>query len=107
MELKSVGIWSCAKVMGASMAMFGIIIGGFIALASVLGVAVNQQANAPDNPAALFVGMGVVAVIALPIMYGILGLITGVIYAAIYNLVAGLIGGIELNFEPRAQEIQY
>jgi hypothetical protein len=47
--------------------------------------------------------MGVVSVIVIPIIYGVIGLIGGIISAAIYNLLAG----IEMNLEPRAQEIQY
>ena len=108
MELKSVGIWSCGKIMGAMYFLFGLLLGGFMAMISVLGVAIDQQqGNAAGNPAAAFAAMGVVSVIVIPIIYGVIGLIGGIISAAIYNLLAGMLGGIEMNLEPRAQEIQY
>jgi hypothetical protein len=43
--------------------------------------------------------MGIMAVVVMPIMYGIIGFIGGIIMAAIYNLVAGVVGGLEFDFE--------
>jgi uncharacterized oligopeptide transporter (OPT) family protein len=104
MELKSVGIWSCGKMLGAMYFLIGLLLGGFFAVIATLGIAVDQ-ANG-GNPAA-FPMMGVGAVIFFPIAYGLGGLIGGILMAAIYNLVAGLVGGIELNFDTQTQEIQY
>ena len=44
-------------------------------------------------------GMGIAAVIVMPIIYGVLGFIGGIISAAMYNLIAGFVGGIEMEFE--------
>ena len=96
MELKSVGVLSCAKLMGIMYAFMGLIFGAFVSLASLAGVAMNQQQGGPQLLPALF---GAGAIVALPIFYGILGAIGGMISAAIYNLIAGFIGGIEMNFE--------
>ena len=84
--------------MGALGAFLGLLIGGFMALASLLGVAVQQQGNANAAIPAMLLGVG--AVVFLPIFYGVTCFIAGIIYAALYNLVAGVVGGIELEFEP-------
>lgn len=108
MELKSVGIWSCGKIIGAMYFLMGLLLGGFMAMVSVLGIAIDQQqGNAAGNPMAAFAATGVAAVVLIPILYGVIGLIGGIIAAAIYNLLAGLFGGIEMNLEPRAQDVQY
>ena len=54
-----------------------------------------------DEPAAAFLGpvLGVGAVVALPILYGVMGLIGGAIGALLYNAFAGMVGGVELNTE--------
>jgi len=61
-----------------------------------------QAPNANANPAPIFFGVGIAAVIIFPIMYGIIGFIGGIIVAAIYNVVAGVVGGLELDLESRA-----
>jgi hypothetical protein len=42
---------------------------------------------------------GVGAVIALPIIYGLIGFLSGLLMAGLYNLVTGLIGGLEIELE--------
>ena len=37
--------------------------------------------------------------IAMPIMYGVFGVVGGAIGAALYNLVAGWVGGIEVELD--------
>jgi hypothetical protein len=41
--------------------------------------------------------VGVGAVVMLPLMYGVFGIIGGAIGAALYNLFANLVGGVELD----------
>jgi hypothetical protein len=48
-----------------------------------------------------FIGLGVAAIVVLPIFYGVFGFIIGMIWAAIYNLITGVVGGLELEFERR------
>ena len=43
--------------------------------------------------------LGVGAIIVLPIIYGIMGLIGGIITALIFNVVSGFIGGLEIEVE--------
>jgi len=98
MILRSVGVLSAGKVSGVLCALIGLLVGGFMALASLAGVAFNAQAHGggPQIPA-MFVG--VAALIFVPIFYGVFGFFMGLIYAALYNLIAGMVGGLELEFE--------
>ena len=100
MILRSIGVLSCGKVMGITYALLGLIVGLFMAMFSLAGVAANgpQGGNGPLP----FMAFGVAAVIIFPILYGIGGFIGGIIAAAIYNLVAGMAGGLELEFERSA-----
>lgn len=98
MILKSIGVLSCGKMMGLVYAILGLLVGGFFALFSLAGVAM-QQAQAGNGPMLPFMGAGVAAVIIFPILYGIIGFIGGIILALLYNAVANIAGGLELDFQ--------
>lgn len=97
MIVKRVGVASVAKIYGAISGAFGLVAGLFLALASVVG------AGLADSRDASFLAplLGVGAVIALPVFYGVLGLVAGAIGAALYNLFAGMVGGVEIDVEQR------
>jgi hypothetical protein len=97
MVLARVGVLSAGKVLGIVYALLGFIVGGFVALVSMFGGAVNMAQN--GNNAVPFAGAGVMAIVMLPIIYGILGFLGGIISAAIYNVVAGMVGGLEFELE--------
>lgn len=99
MVLRSVGVLSMGKLLGAMYAIIGLIVGAILSLVSLLAGVANLNQGAP-HPLPFMVG-GIAAIILLPIFYGIVGFIGGVISAAVYNLVAGLVGGIEMDFERR------
>jgi len=99
MILRRIGVLSCGKVMGVTYAVMGFIFGAIMALASMMGAAINQGANAGNAEAMGIMAVGVFAIVLFPILYGIGGFIGGVIMAAVYNLVAGMIGGLEMEFE--------
>ena len=98
MEIKKVGAWSAAKVMGATYALIGLIFGIFVALAALLGV-LGAAANSGGLAEAIGFGIGggLIGIVVLPIFYGIMGLIVGLISAALYNVVARLVGGIRIE----------
>ena len=96
MELKRVGVLSCAKVLGLLYAATGLIFGAFFSLISILGATVG-----PDRGRASSMLFGVGAIIIVPIFYGIIAFIGGAIAAALYNLVARSVGGLELELEAR------
>ncbi len=98
MVLRSVGVLSVGKIMGVMYAIMGLFLGFIMALVGMAGVVIPNQGNGP-NPFAAMAGLGLAAIIVVPIMYGILGVLVGIISAAIYNVLAGMVGGIELHFD--------
>ena len=103
MVIRRFGVWSAAKLYGGITATFGLIIGCFFALAAMLG-GLAGAANSTEPGAGLAAGglgaiFGVGAIIFLPILYGIMGLIGGAIGAALYNLFAGFFGGLEVEIQ--------
>ena len=93
---------SVAKIMGTIYALLGLLIG--LAFAGFGAIAGTLAANIGADESQLLVisGMAVysmVAIVAMPIMYGIMGFIGGLIMGAFYNLVAGWVGGIEIETE--------
>ncbi len=95
MVLKSIGVFSMAKMLGALYATIGFLIGLLFALLSVVGAGISDSGSV--GLLALVFGVG--AVIILPVFYGVLGFIGGALLSALYNLIAGMAGGIELNLE--------
>jgi hypothetical protein len=104
MIIRRVDVASAAKVGGTLYALLGLIFGVIVALITMAGAGFAAAAqNDPEMPR--FVGsiigamFGVGAIVALPIFYGVMGLIGGALIAAIYNLVAGLTGGLSLDVD--------
>lgn len=100
MVIRHVGVWSVAKVAAVLYAVIGILAGLLFASISLVGagIAAAQQSGEPLPPwfGALF---GVGAIIILPVLYGIMGLVFGALTAAIYNVVARTVGGIEMDIQ--------
>ena len=95
--LKRIGPGSAFKVGAIIYAFFGLIVGAILALVSLAAGSLASIASDASGVRALGFGMGVGAIIVLPICYGLIGGIGGAIGAAIYNLVAGWVGGVELE----------
>ena len=74
----------------------GFIIGAFVALLGLMGVAFGGRGSLGP-----FLGMalGIGAVIALPVFYGVLGFLAGLIGAALFNVAAKIMGGIEVDLQ--------
>jgi ABC-type antimicrobial peptide transport system permease subunit len=99
-RLKRVGVLSAGTISGVGGAVGGLLAGGIFFLMSLtmMGVAQQGNMNNGNDPTAAVLGMGVGAIIFMPIAYGIFGFIGGVIYAFIYNLLAGMTGGLQMEF---------
>ena len=95
MVLKSIGVFSLAKMMGTLYATIGFFVGLIFALLSVVGA--GFAGSGSEGFFALMFGVG--AVIILPVFYGVMSFIAGALIAALYNLIAGMAGGVELNLE--------
>ncbi len=97
MELKSVGPWSVARVLGSMYAAMGLIFGALFACAALIGGSFAQRNSDLGAFGALF---GVGAIVLLPLFYGVAGVVFGALSAWLYNVFAGMVGGIEVQLEP-------
>jgi hypothetical protein len=91
-QIRSLGVLSCAKMMGALYGVLGLIVGAFMTLFSMVGAAFSDNGN---GAAAL--GLGAASIIVIPIMYAIMGFVGGIIMGFFYNVIAGVVGGIEIR----------
>ena len=96
MVVKSVGVASVAKMYGAISAGAGLVVGACIALFSMVAGAGLAEAGESAWFAPLF---GVGAIVFLPVMYGVMGMIGGAIGAVLNNVFAGMVGGVRLELE--------
>ena len=102
MVIRRVGVWSVARLYGGISASMGVLIGACFALVGTLGGLAGgmRESGGGIGAGAMGAMFGVGAIIFLPILYGVIGLVGGAIGAALYNLFAGMFGGIELETEP-------
>ncbi len=101
-QIKRMGVFSCAKIYSITLAAMGLIVGVIYGLIFiVLGGAMMAAGGGRDAGMAggSTLVIGLVMMIAIPVMYGIIGFIGGIIGALVYNVAAGIVGGIELELE--------
>jgi len=98
MIVKRIKVMSLGKMMGVLDAILGLIIGGVIAIASLMGATLAPHEASGSGS---FYGMmfGVGAIIFIPICYGLIGFISGLLIAALYNILAGIVGGVEVDVQ--------
>ncbi|MEZ5345499.1 MAG: hypothetical protein R2681_08095 [Pyrinomonadaceae bacterium] len=105
LRIKKLGVLSVAKIQAVMMLVLSLLIaipyGLIIIVFSLIG---GVGAGSQDGMSGLMVGgggivMGIVVMIALPIMYAIMGFIAGAISALVYNIFAKLVGGVEIEVE--------
>ncbi len=99
MVIKSVGVFSVAKMLGAIYAAIGLLAGLVISLISMFGglAAMQSEAGISGGVAGAILGVG--SIIILPLLYGGMGFIGGALAAVIYNIFAGVAGGIRLDVD--------
>lgn len=85
-SIRRFSIGQAAKFMGVMYLLFGLIFAPFFLLVGMF---------APEGSG----GFGTIFALAIPIIYGLMGVVAGALGAAIYNLVAGWVGGIEVEME--------
>ncbi len=96
-EIKRINILSVAKIYGLSMAFVGLIIGIFVGFAMFFfGTFVG-----PDNNYSSYFGvsLGIIGLLAMPILFGLLGLIFGGLASFFYNILASWLGGVKIELE--------
>lgn len=107
MTIKRFGVFSVAKMYGLVTFVVGFIVGVIYGLILIVfGAAISAFGPGRDatTGGVSTVVMGIIMMIAFPIMYGILGFIGGAIGALIYNIMAGVVGGVKFELEAVQQE---
>jgi cytochrome c biogenesis factor len=100
MKLKRIGVGSAARMAAVLYAVMGLIVGGFLAVCSVMGAAFTKMASSESSGAGIFgLFFGVGAVLIMPPLYAICGGVMAAITAWLYNGVAKMAGGIEVDLE--------
>jgi hypothetical protein len=100
MVLKRVGVWSAAKLSGVLYGSIGLIIGAIFALMSFMGVSLPPSAYGESPPPTWLAPiLGVGAIVFLPLLYGVMGVVVGAVSAALFNFFARLAGGLEVELE--------
>lgn len=97
MVIKSVGVLSVARIAAAIYGIFGLIAGVFLSLMAVAGMGVSEQVSSQASWLGPFFGFG--AILALPVIYFVLGFLGGAIGAWVFNNVARGVGGLEIVLE--------
>ena len=95
-RLRSIGVFSCAKLFAVLQAVIGVLIGFVFLFIGIVGAAI-----APGRQRFGMIGIIVIAVL-MPVFYAVLGFVMGAIWAFVYNLAADSMGGLELEFETMA-----
>jgi len=93
-KVKRFGAVSVGKTFGVLYAIFGLIPGVIFTVITLLGgiLSGSKWALVPA-------GIGVGAIIFIPIVYGLLGFIVGWLGAVVYNFISKRVGGIEVEIE--------
>src|SRR2546425_9507 len=104
MQLRSVGVLSIAKIMGAMYALLGLLFLPIFLIAAAAGMIGGASGDNKMAGMAAGVGMLVVAII-MPLIYGAMGFVGGAIGAFLYNFLAGRVGGIVMNLEPPKAQV--
>jgi hypothetical protein len=99
MVITKVGVLSLGKLLGIMYAAIGALFGVIYALFAVVGggAMMAMGGNEGAMGGGMMMGLGVAAVVVLPIVYGILGFIGGLITALFFNLAAKYAGGLEIE----------
>ncbi|MBU6997943.1 MAG: hypothetical protein HXS41_11890 [Theionarchaea archaeon] len=95
-EIKKFDVLSVAKIEAAMGAVIGFVVGLIMAAVGMAFFGFAGMAGA-DVPGGARIFFGATAIIALPIVYAIVGFIGGLIVAFLYNLFAGWIGGVKIE----------
>ena len=99
MVITKVGVLSLGKLLGIMYAAIGVLFGGLYALFAVVGGGAMLAMGGDEGAmgGGMMMGMGVAAVVVLPIFYGVLGFIGGILTALFFNIAAKYAGGLEVE----------
>ncbi len=91
--LRSIGVLSCAKILGAIYGCLGLIFVPIFLLVGLGGLMFGKTSDSMSGFAMLGLSL------FLPIFYGAMGFIMGAFTAWVYNLFANWLGGIQMELK--------
>jgi hypothetical protein len=99
MVIKRIAPLSAAKIAGLIYTLIGLPFALLVWVVSLVGLNYSGLSNSPFLPFApsYVVAGGAVAVVVLPIGYGIFSFFMALVGAWIYNFVAGIVGGVKVE----------
>lgn len=101
MTIKHVDVLSVAKIAAVVYAGLGLIAGLVFASITLLGFGFGAaMQHDSELPALVSVLFGVGAVIALPILYAVMGFLVAAVSTWLFNIAAGIAGGVKIQVEP-------
>src|SRR5215207_8919381 len=100
-QIRRMGVFSCAKIYSITLAAMGLIVGViygliFMVVGGAMMAGGGRDAGMAGGSSLV---IGLVMMIAIPVMYGFIGFIFGIIGSLVYNVAAGVVGGLELELE--------
>jgi len=102
MVIRRIRVLSLVKVLSLIYATIGLVAGALLSLASVFAASAGWNFGQDLAHTWLSVLFGAGAIIILPIVYGIMGLIVGFLVSVVYNTIARTVGGVEIDLEETA-----
>ncbi len=90
-KIKSVNVFSAAKVFGLIYASFGLLLGLFLVATGIAYY--DTEGNAQSESDVLL------STLQLPFVYGLLGALMGGFGAFVYNIISDFTGGLEFETE--------
>lgn len=100
MVIKRIGVMSLAKISALIYAGIGLLIGLLYALFAVIGGGAMLASGAGSEAGiggGMLIVIGLVAVVAAPVFYGLIGFVGGALSAWLFNLASGYVGGLEVD----------
>ncbi len=92
-KIKKVGMFSFAKLYAVMLALSGFFVGLVFAFSSL------YSKNMTGESIGRFGGLGLLAILVIPLIYALLGFVVGAFGAVVFNVVSRIIGGLEVELE--------
>ncbi len=99
-RITQVGVLSAAKVYGIIAGTFGLLLGVFVSLFSLLGAGMAMMGGGDRGGGLMGLLFGAGAIVIMPLFYGVIGFVAGALQAFVFNYAARFTGGIEVRIEP-------
>jgi len=90
LRLMRVNMISLAKIIAIVYALFGVIMGCFVAVSKIMGIQLTGEAAQLQN-------FGVGAIVILPIIYALIGAVSGLVSAFFFNTAIKWAGPLEID----------